>query len=112
MRIAIENDRLVVRGAWGKTKFAAAASEIVELRFFAEHTYYGPRLLVWLMRPKLILRAAIVWTEQNGMTLDAWRDRGFEAALQWFQENGWDVDEGSRLAFQTPLVRATVPRKL
>jgi hypothetical protein len=114
VKIAIENDRLVVRKG-RRVKFSASADEVTELRFLAEHTYYGPKLIVmlveWLKGYKLFLRAAIVWTADKGITLDSYKDKGLDDALVWFDAMGWDVSEGKKKAFEAPLVRQTVPRK-
>ena len=56
MKIRIEEDRLIVR-SWGREKFTASSGEIVELRFWAEQRYYGPKFLVWLIGSDLFLRA-------------------------------------------------------
>jgi hypothetical protein len=108
MKIRIEGDRLVAR-RFGHEKFSVSPNEIVELRFWAAHKYYGPKLLVWLIGSEPLLRAVIVWTGKQGITLEN-RDSGSEEALHWFGKNGWDIDEGKRRAFETPLVRTTVPR--
>ena len=109
MRITIEEDRLIARGLWG-VKFAASIEDIIELRFLASHKYYGPRFLVWLLGgEQIVLRAAIIWTANQGIALTA-QDKGFLDAINWFRKNGWDVDAGVRLAFSSPLVRVTVPK--
>ena len=97
---------------FGQVKQNVSADEIVELRFLAEHSFYGPKFLERLVERVLRLRAAIVWTVNGGFVIDARRDKGFADAFDWFGEHGWDTGEGQQLAFLTPLVRATVPKRL
>jgi hypothetical protein len=65
----------------------------------------------WIKGYKLFLRAAIVWTADKGIALDSYKDKGFDDALAWFDAKGWNVSDGKTKAFETPLVRQTVPRK-
>lgn len=60
--------------------------------------------------PEIKLRAIIILTSDRDVTLDAYYDEPFEAALEWLNRNGWNMQGAVASAVRTPLIRVAVDR--
>jgi hypothetical protein len=114
MKIVTSDEIISVESA-RENKFRATVAEITEVRVMADkaipktlrarfsHYFRGST-------SEIGLRAIIVWAGDRSVTLDAYYDERFDAAVEWFSRHGWDMQRAVTIAVLTPLVRVNVQR--
>lgn len=109
MKIEINNDGIEVR-AWGLKKFSASASSITRLQAMGDYRWSPPKFLFSIYRPNPRFRFLLIDAGEKSITLDSFRDTGFDRVIDWLKRIDFDIDSVVTRATQTPLIRVTVPR--
>lgn len=115
MKIILTNESIVA-DRWYGSRFSAKPQEITEVRVMADEATpknIWDRLKRSFGGAKLgnTPRAIIIWAGEKAVSLDAYYDDGFDAAVEWFSRNGWDMKAAIESAIRTPLVRVIANRR-